>query len=227
MKTANIITAAYNCPNWIFDYLYGWQNQQPVEGWKINLMIGVDGCKSTHQSLTKAKVPHYWSPINVGWPIITNSLHQQDQADVYIRFDADDVPLPEYFSVVINNLKNSQCFQLFEYRTDEMLNPIKKQNKSNTMVYTRAVLEKIGGFHPVRVGADKDFIGRARSAGFLGNRPDGHYFYKRQHKNALTKSKDTNMKSAFRKLCHDQMKQHVGYYVESKTVPLEFFKGKQ
>ena len=223
MKKVNVITAAYDCPAWIFDYLNGWNSQNRVNGWDIEIMIGVDGCEKTHQALVDRNISHYWSADNVGTYIIANSLHALSNANLYIRFDADDVPLPTYLSAAIENLTKSKCFQFLEYRTDENLKPIKKHNKSNTMVYTKEVLEKIGGFHPVRVGADKDFIGRARSAGFTGGNPLGHHFYKRQHKNALTRAKETNMKSVFRKECHELMKKHIGYYVEPVTVELQKF----
>lgn len=223
IEKIGIIISVYNCPKWIFNCLDGWKAQHEVSGWEVEMLIGVDGCDATHQALIHHNVPHFWSQRNVGWPIITNSLHALSNADVYIRFDADDVPLPTYLTVAVSNLARSKCFQFLEYRTDRNLKPIKKHDKSNTMVYTREVVEKIGGYQPFRVGADKDFIRRARSAGFSGSNPTGYHFYKRQHETALTRAKETNMKSAFRRECEQQMRNHTGHYVDPVVVELQRF----
>lgn len=201
MKTCAVIIPAYRAEKWIMECVKGFQNQHSLEGWEYKIVVGVDGCKKTATALT---VPYWWSAVNVGTYVMVNSLVALNPADMYVFFGADDVPFPDYLRKTIPVAEEYGYTRVRERRCDENLKPFPPQERNlmGTAVCTREVFEQVGGFHAYRCASDTDFTRRVKALGYKPKEaklllPDP-LFYRRRHKNSLTRHPKTSMKSEYR-----------------------------
>jgi len=205
MKTCAVIIAAYAADKYILDCYNSVKNQIPLEGWEIDIRIGVDGCQKTADVLRKNKIPFYWSEKNVGAYIMRNSLAAVGQADCYAIFDADDVMFTNYISSTLS--LNADACMTAKINCDENLKPIQgaRIEKGGAITFTHSVLQAIGGFYGVRCAADTDFMYRLQMAGYNIHEINEPLYYRRRHPNALTKKSDTGIGSAYRKKAWAEM----------------------
>ena len=198
MKCA-VIIAAYNAEKYILDCYESVKNQIPLEGWSVDIRVGVDGCQKTADVLRKNKIPFYWSEKNVGAYIMRNSLIYQDTADCYAIFDADDVMFPEYLYKSLQG--NHDAVMTAKINCNENLKPIQgaRIEYGGAITFTHRVLDALGGFYGVRVAADTDFMFRCIDAGYEITEIKEPLYYRRRHPNALTKKSDTGIGSSYRK----------------------------
>lgn len=202
MKTAAIIIAAYNCPDYIMDCVNSVKRQFPIGGWNYDLRIGVDGCQKTADVLLKNKIPFYWSTENHGAYLIRNSLIYLKPADAYCYFDADDVMLPDYLNHSLRYIDVGQNIVMTaKHNTDKNLNVIASARIENggAMTFTHRALKSVGGFYRWRCAGDTDIMRRFEMAGFKIFNINEPLYYRRRHSESLTKKADTGMGSAYRK----------------------------
>ena len=198
MKCA-IIIAAYNADKYILECYNSVKNQIPLEGWSVDIRIGVDGCQKTAGILRKNKIPFYYSDKNVGAYIMRNSLMAVSPADCYAIFDADDVMFPEYLCKSLQG--NHDAVMTAKINCNEKLKPIQgaRIEKGGAITFTHGVLERVGGFYGVRCAADTDFMYRCIDAGFEIFEIKEPLYYRRRHSGSLTKKSDTGIGSHYRK----------------------------
>jgi glycosyltransferase involved in cell wall biosynthesis len=199
MKTCAIIIAAYNADKYILECYNSVKNQIPLEGYSVDIRVGVDGCQKTADVLRKNKIPFYWSEKNVGAYIIRNSLCAIAPADCYSIFDADDVMFPEYLNKSLS--LNADAVMTAKINCNEKLKPIQgaRIEKGGAITFTHGVLERVGGFYGVRCAADTDFMYRCIDAGFEIFEIKEPLYYRRRHSGSLTKKSDTGIGSHYRK----------------------------
>lgn len=201
-KTAAIIIAAYNCPDYIMDCVNSVKRQFPIGGWNYDLRIGVDGCQKTADVLLKNNIPFYWSAENYGAYLIRNSLMYLKPADAYCYFDSDDKMMPTYLNHSLCYITGGQDIVMTaKINTDARLKPIQGSRIENggAMTFTHKALEAVGGFYRWRVAGDTDLMRRFEMAGFKIFNIREPLYYRRRHSESLTKKADTGMGSPYRK----------------------------
>ena len=198
MKCA-VIIAAYNADKYILECYNSVKNQIPLEGWSVDIRIGVDGCQKTADVLRKNKIPFYWSEKNVGAYIMRNSLIAIGQADMYSIFDADDVMFANYISSTLS--LNADAVMSAKINCNENLKPLQgaRIEKGGAITFSHKILDSLGGFYGVRVAADSDFMARIRLAEYNIHEIKEPLYYRRRHPNALTKKSDTGIGLPYRK----------------------------
>lgn len=226
MKKCAIVIAAYNCPEYILQSYYSVKNQLPAYGWEYEIRIGVDNCKKTSERLGNIK--HYYSDENVGHLIMRNSIIEAEPAEAYAYFDADDVMHPDFLKECLKQIEKGeniilpaklQCNEKLEIKKDK---PVIESG--GAMVFTHAVVEKIGGFPPYRCAGDTDFMERAKMAGFKIHEIKTALYKRRLHDNNLTRSGETIQggeyrKESWRKMCDDRNKGII--YIKPTTTELK------
>lgn len=199
MKTVAVIIAAYNADKYILDCYESVKNQIPLEGWKYEIRVGVDGCQKTADVLRRAGIPFYYSDKNVGAYITRNSLMAVAPADRYAIFDADDVMFPDYLK---KTLQTPYCaIMTAKINCNENLKPIQgaRIEYGGAITFNNKILDSLGGFYGVRCAADSDFMARIRLAEYNIHEIKEPLYYRRRHPESLTKKSDTGIGSPYRK----------------------------
>lgn len=198
MKTCAVIIAAYNAEKYILECYESVKNQIPVPGYSVEIRIGVDGCQKTADVLRKNKIPYFWSEKNVGAYIIRNSLVAVGPADCYSIFDADDVMFTNYISSTLS--LNADAVMTAKINCNENLKPIQgaRIEYGGAITFTQNILDSLGGFYGVRCAADSDFMARIKMAGYAIQEIKEPLYYRRRHKESLTKKPDTAIGSFYR-----------------------------
>ena len=168
---------------------------------------------------------YYWTFENVGAYILRNSLIRVAPADVYVIFDADDVMLPAYLPVVMGALQRHAI--VGPSRLDCAADLTDKRffrYRHGVCAFRHEVLATLGGYQAERLGADVDFIARARSARIHPHITGEPCYLRRRHDASLTKAPLTGFGSAPREQARKRMERlRLGgkVYVKPVTVPLE------
>jgi glycosyltransferase involved in cell wall biosynthesis len=192
-----VIVAAYQAKlTWLVDCLDSIADSATAAGVKYDLRLGVDGCATTECSMAVLAVPHHVSDVNVGPYVMRNSLIALAPADVFVIFDADDVMLPGYFRTVLVGLGRHALIGPSRIECDEHLAHIEhRPYKHGVCAFRSEVLERLGGFKAERLGADVDFIARARTAGIVPYVTKEPCYLRRRHGASLTKHPQTGKAS--------------------------------
>jgi glycosyltransferase involved in cell wall biosynthesis len=199
VKKLAIVVAAYNTEKYIMECVNSILNQDKIDGWEIDLRIGIDSCEKTASVLTKNKIKFYWSEKNVGAYILRNSLLYLDNADMYGYFDSDDCMFKNYCKKTIE--ANADAVMSAKINCNENLKPIQgaRIESGGAITFTHSVLQAIGGFYGVRCAADTDFMYRIGMAGYNIHEINEPLYYRRRHSESLTKKSDTGIGSPYRK----------------------------
>lgn len=199
MKKVAVIIAAYNADKYILDCYESVKNQIPLEGYSVDIRIGVDGCPKTADVLRKNKIPFYWSEKNVGAYIMRNSLMAIAPADCYSIFDADDVMFTNYISSTLS--LNADAVMTAKINCNEKLIPIQgaRIEYGGAITFSHDILSDLGGFYGVRCAADSDFMARIKICGYSIHEIPEPLYYRRRHPQSLTKKSDTGIGSPYRK----------------------------
>ena len=225
--TVAVIVAAYQArADWFDQCLASIDaSAATATGLAVHVRIGVDGCAETATHLEDLGRSYYWTPENVGAYILRNSLIRLAPSDVYVIFDADDVMLPAYLSLVMGALQSHAI--VGPSRLDCAADLTDKRffrYRHGVCAFRHEVLAKLGGYQAERLGADVDFIARARSARIHPHITGEPCYLRRRHPTSLTKAADTGFGSAARHQARKRMERlRLGgtVYVRPVTVPLE------
>jgi glycosyltransferase involved in cell wall biosynthesis len=220
-----VIIAAYRAQGWIVDCLKSVRTSAAITDAALDIRIGVDNCGLTAIDLAAYDEPYHWSPVNVGPYVIRNSLIALAPADAFVIFDADDVMLLNYFNIVLSALRTHALVGPSRIECDEHLTRIEpKPYRHGVCAFRAGVLSTLGGYRAERLGADVDFIARARMAGIVPYVTPEPCYLRRRHGASLTHAADTAKGSAAREAARRRMERQrmggQGVYVEPVTTPL-------
>ena len=197
--------------------------------WEI--VIGVDGCQETlNAALTypiAANTSVYWFPDNVGTYIVSNTLISLARYETIIRFDSDDIMLPEFARLIENapEWPAIVCAPMRKFKEDKIpkrsqFHLCKASVAGGVVIITPGALKTLGGYRPWRCAADSDLTYRARCAGVgLVTRKTETTFLRRSHAESLTRLPETSATSELRKHYHELTKASKELYVEPVTAP--------
>lgn len=201
MKTCAIIIAAYNADKYIIECYNSVKNQIPLEGYSVDVRIGVDGCQKTADVLRKNNIPFYWSDKNVGAYIMRNSLIYLEPADVYSYFDADDAMLPNHCQKNLSMMESCHAVMTGKIQTDSALVALHKNpriERGGAITFDAFALAAVGGFCRWRVAGDTDFMERLEMAGIRIYKCNVATYLRRRHPGAVTRSKVYGIRTEYR-----------------------------
>jgi glycosyltransferase involved in cell wall biosynthesis len=227
LNTLAILVTAYSTENYILNSIHSLKNQKLPDGWKIQFYIGVDACQKTAAVLNNANIPYFFSKINVGTYILTNSLIKkslEDGCSMFLRFDSDDIATRNFLTNGITHCLEKNLVRNFFINLSD-INKKAKLNKSyGSIFFTKKIIEELGGYHHYRVSCDKFFVERAERLGYqtIVKQKKPVYYY-RIRKNSLTNEKSTSLNSSFRKHIESTLQNELNLnyiYVDPKTTDL-------
>ena len=219
MKTVSVIIAAYAAENFIGEALESVLMQNIPEDYKLDVIVGVDGCDETWNTvsaLNYENVRYLKMERNQGTYITFNTIMEYANPDLIVRFDADDIMLQDYLANQIDFLKHNQDVDItrtWSIYTDVNKRQIRASLENNTFtaengeskkvaagqfMMRKEVWEKLGGFKPWKCAADSEFFVRAKFFGFKIKEIEQFGYMRRIHENSLTQLKETAIKSDIR-----------------------------
>ena len=176
--------------------------------WEV--LLGIDGCKET---LTKVKmIIHKYRNLrvfmmdeNVGTYVTCNTIMKQAKYKWLLRFDSDDIMLPNMVEELLKYTKNGNADMLLPHARNfgTMNNSIGTAH--GCMLLRHTIFDTFGGYQPWRCAADTEIKKRLQRTIREKDCPIV-LFKRRTHKNSLTSKTETNMLSPLRKKYHSQIR---------------------
>ncbi len=222
MKTLSVLIAAFDARRWLGDSLDAVFGQKLPAGWRLQVLLGIDGCADTLDYIKAAPYPglvvvHLRR--NRGTYVTFNTLMRYADGDLIARFDADDVMCDGYLAAHIEALENGADLSMsWSIYTDEHLRPTsvvpalpdyrpengeRRMGTDGQFVARRAIWQRLGGFRPWRCTADSEFVIRAQAAGFRTVVLEQFLYLRRTHARSLTTDPATNYQSDTRTRMRD------------------------
>ena len=231
MKTVSILIAAWRAQDWLKDCLDAVFAQVLPDGWRMQVLLGIDGCADTYNFMQGQHYPalglvHLKQ--NHGTYITFNSLLAWATGELICRFDADDVMQPGYLSAQIDAIQaGCDLTMTWSIYTDDKLRPtshvlahtnyhpaggLNRYGSEGQFMIRREAMQRLGGFRPWRCGADSDFLNRVRAAGFKECVLEAFLYLRRTHAQSLIAHKDTNFESPYRIERQELTRQYLQQY---------------
>lgn len=222
MNMISVLIAAYDARRWLGDSLDAIFAQTLPAGWRLQVLLGIDGCADTLDWVEAARYPDLavvYLRRNRGTYVTFNTLMPYAEGDLIARFDADDVMRDGYLAAHIDAMHNGADLSMsWSIYTDEHLRPSsmvpalpdyrpekgeRRMGTDGQFVARRAVWERLGGFRPWRCTADSEFVIRAQAAGFRVVVLEQFLYLRRTHARSLTTDPATNYQSQTRARMRD------------------------
>jgi hypothetical protein len=226
MLTAAVIISARDSGRWLEQCLEAIARQRLPPHWRVRILLGIDACPSTLHIAKALKIPHLfiaYFPVHVGPYVIFNSLSYSGFFDALIRFDADDIMLDRYLEAqltLVDSALSPTIIQTWSVYVDSHLHPVPAQladgswtppdgrrtsTSDGQVLFTRAVLNRLGGFQTWWCHADTDFIQRALWSGVTRRVVREHLYLRRVHPYSLTQSSKTGYGSSMRRYYSEEI----------------------
>lgn len=207
----SVCISAYKAKDYIKECLDSVVNQswfKTNDNWEI--IVGVDGCEETLEYLKT--IMHLYKHLRVfmmdsnrGTYVTSNTIISNATYDNIFRFDSDDIMCPNLVETV---LKKKGFHQFVRYHMKNFGGASTTAIAWGIIFITKPLFLKYGGYKPWPCGADSDFYYRLRSLERIKTLPE-ILMLRRVHSTSLTQSKETGMKSDFRKKYADQIKKNI------------------
>jgi glycosyltransferase involved in cell wall biosynthesis len=223
-KSLSIIVTAYNSQNYIEECLNSINEQTYFKNFDdYEILLGIDACESTLKEVLKIKDKYknlrvFMMNKNKGTYITSNTLINISQYENILRFDSDDIMLPNMVENLMENEGDIISMKYFCFgRHDGIMGNFFTEG---VILYTREVINKIKGYRPWLCAADSEFLLRASKNGFKKNYLNKTLFNRRIHNNSLTQNQKTGRNSELRQ---QYIKEIIKYKnMDFKDIPFEF-----
>jgi len=217
-KILTVIVAAYAAAPFIKESLESICNQKLPRGWELEVIVAIDGCKSTRKALEAINHPvlkKYWMVKNVGTYVTFNTMMEHAKGDLICRFDADDIMYDDMLRKGLLAIKGHDLVRFsFHFEKRNM----KVMPASGVVLFRRSLWEANGGYQPWICSADTHFVNEAERRGSVFIIAEPLFFY-RDNPSSLTNEAKTNFKSLVRKNYRNQIQKNW-LYPPVKTIGL-------
>ena len=204
----SIIITAWQTQDYIEECLDSIENQTYfINNNNFEVLVGVDACQKTLNKLIE--ISHKYRNLrvfmmnsNMGTYVTTNTLLDLVKYENILRFDSDDVMMPEMVEEIMFQVNNYDIIMFGYYNFTENINNITDKtmqlNSEGVIFYKQHIIDLVGGYREWRCAADSEMLNRVISRVRFDeiHKP---LFYRRQHENSLTNSVTTNFNSKLRK----------------------------
>lgn len=222
----SIIITAYKVDKYIEECLDSFSRQSYfMDHDNYEIILGIDACE---QTLNKVKaIIHKYNKItifyfseNKGTYIVSNTLASFSKYDHLLRFDSDDIALPNMITTLMNNSKSEILLMKFQrYDTvSRRLSPISDEGARGCIFVPTDFFLSVGGFMPWRISADSEFLIRVKNNINIKTLSVSLFHYRKNHGYSATINPETKMGSKMR---NDYRQMHNNNY-NSKIVKIDF-----
>jgi glycosyltransferase involved in cell wall biosynthesis len=186
----SILIPAYKTSEYIEECLDSVQMQNLKIEYEI--IVGVDCCQETLNELLKIR--HKYNNLriimlskNSGLFINLNTLITLTKYNNIIKFDSDDIMLPNFIEKMIKTDGDFvRCMFFLYYGKDKEIKT-RFNHALGVFFIKKCIYEFLGGYQPWKCSADTEFIIRFDHLNkFKQIKLNEHLFYYRQHENSLT-----------------------------------------
>jgi len=231
-KLISILVPAYNSYQYIGECIDSLKKQDLPVGWELEIIIGVDGCEKTLKAAkrllgTDKRIRLFYASRNRGTYFIRNAIARYAKGSIVGIFDSDDVMFSGNLKKCIDYLENNSGVDILSFgeeRTDANLNPltsmpnhIKMRGGDGVALFTRQVLDKLGGWEAWECGADTEFLSRAQAMGFVRGLLGEVGQYYRTHDSQLTQT--IPMKSKQREIRRKEILERRSSWKAKTSIP--------
>jgi len=168
----------------------------------ISIIIGVDGCEETLNTLLKIKdnfnnLKILWCPENRGTYITRNTLLKQSNSNVIVFLDSDDIYTKELFEKIEQNIKENDVIRWSYYLLNNGTYSTPPKNvhyyhANGVFACKKEIFNKLGGYKDWRYAADYDLQIRINEMGFKTVKLDDNLMFYRQHQDSLSSTVPIN-----------------------------------
>jgi len=189
-----ILMSTYNNVEYIEECLDSIENQTYFKDntAKFQVLVGVDGCPKTYEKIVEIKDRYrnldvFMLSKNVGSYVCLNTLLPLIKYDNIIKFDSDDIMLPNCVEVLSKKTSGFDVVQ-FKFKVFWDEKPEKIQDvphpAAGVLFYTKKSIEVFGGYHENRFSSDYELLVRTKR--FLKSKIiDDRLFLYRRHSTTL------------------------------------------
>jgi glycosyltransferase involved in cell wall biosynthesis len=214
----SIIVTAYKTFNYIEECLDSIMLQTYfINSDNYEILLGIDGCTETLSVVKKIhgkypKLRVFFMSKNMGTYVTSNTLLSQVKYDKIIRFDSDDVMLPDMIFRINSNIDTYDVIRLKfnNFNDGETISIIYPHMAHGVMCYKKHVIDDLGGYKDWPCGADTDLVFRFKSE-YKVFIEEATSFYRRVHSGALTRNTKTGMNTQLRKDITNRLKKGFEY----------------
>ena len=206
----SIIVTAYKAKNFIKETLDSISNQTYfINNTNYEILIGVDGCEETLNYLytimeNYSNLRIFMMEENYGTYITTNTIMSIAKYNNLIRFDSDDIMLPNLIETVMKESKNENIDSII-FLMEDFGNSIKISWTYGQFLIKHWIFDYFGGFMPWICSSDAEFFARLKFILTLKKIPI-ILMKRRIHDNNLTVNKFTTFNSEIRKWNHQYIR---------------------
>ena len=199
----SIIITAYKVKNYIKETLDSISNQTYfINNTNYEILIGVDGCEETLNYLytimeNYSNLKIFMMEKNYGTYITTNTIMSIAKYDNLIRFDSDDIMLPNLIEFVMKESENENIDSIKFLMEDFGLSTSIRYTFGQFLI-KHWIFDYFGGFMPWVCAADQEFFDRLKFIMTLKKIPI-ILMKRRVYDNNLTVNKNTTFGSDVRK----------------------------
>lgn len=197
----SIIITAYNSEDYIEECLDSINNQTYFDSFnEYEILVGVDFCEKTLEKLLSIedKYPNLKIAMmssNEGTYVTTNTLLELAKFENIIRFDSDDIMLPNLVSKVMENANDYDVIRFkYVHHDGKLCYP------NGTIFYNKKIFNKLLGYQPWRFTADAELLWRINHSNFKVLNINEPLFTYRKHNRSLTQTVPQNKRLEYHKL---------------------------
>lgn len=222
----SIVITAYKAHNFISECLDSILCQHNIDFSKIEVLVGVDGCKETLNKLKEIKDKYNQIRLKVvyfknnrGTYITSNTLVTLTRYNNIIRFDSDDIMYPNMINTIMSQNEHYNVIR-FNYHDffDNNINNKRLYKTVGTGVFfiTKQLFMLVGGFEDWACSADAELQNRLECIQ-REIRLKEPLFLRRVHNDSLTMNKETGWFTEKRK----EINTHIYDNVNNATLRIE------
>lgn len=194
----SIVISAWQAEDFIEECLDSILKQKKWDFNRLEVVLGVDGCKATMKKLeeiqgkyTQLNLRVYWFKKNSGVYITTNTLISMAKFSNILTFGADDYMLEHMVFKIMSEDQRYNMVQFgllnFDDNTKEIINC---KLSEGCRFFTKELFMSVGGYVPWRHTGDSEFVARTKPV-VRQSRITEPLFMRRIHSKALTQTPKT------------------------------------
>jgi glycosyltransferase involved in cell wall biosynthesis len=204
-KSISILITAYNAQEFIEECLDSIESQTYFkENSDYEILLGIDRCKKTLHKIEE--IYHKYRNLrvfmmeeNVGTYVTTNTLLNISQYDNIIRFDSDDIMLPQMVNEIMSE---SDKYDFIRYGflnlTGQSIFLSSFWPACGSVFYKKNFIDAAGGYKGWKCSADLELIKRMSLSDFRMGQIEKRLFIHRKHKDSLASHPDTKLRGPYR-----------------------------
>jgi glycosyltransferase involved in cell wall biosynthesis len=214
VKNISIIISSYNTQDYIEECLDSVKSQTWFNNNGYEIIVGIDGCKSTLNKLNNIKdkydnIKIYWFEENVGTYVAFNSLIKKAKYDIISIFGSDDVMKSTFIETNLKEMRDGVYVKAKGVNFSKNINEEignKGTNYCGITIFNKYDFFKINGYADWRCGADTDLNRRFLLSGVNEVKSSSITYYRRIHNESLTSCKVYGRNSEYRKKIRNEIK---------------------